>query len=277
MPLYRDFESASEIDAAYDLMRSVPDPVPLRAAREAASQRARQTLRCELGVSYGESDAETVDVFPPTATSAPVVVFIHGGYWRASSARDYSLAAVGPVARGAMVVVTNYGLCPDVSIDEITHHNRAAIAWTVRNAPRYGGDPARIVLVGHSAGGQQVARLIGEPGVRVGISISGLFDLTPLRHSFLQPLLRLDDALIASESPLFHVDRLPSSSPPLWVTVGSEEPREFLRQSKAYADARAEAGLTGGFEALGGANHYTAVMQLTDPESVVCKRIASLL
>lgn len=277
MPLYRDFTTPAAIDAAYDLSRSVPDPVPLRAAREAASVRARDTLRCELGVRFGPTEPEHVDVFPAASSNAPVVLFIHGGYWRASSARDYSLAALGPVARGAMVVVSNYALCPHVSIAEITRQSRAAVQWVVENAAGYGGDASRLVVVGHSAGGHQVARLVQTAGewIRGGVSVSGLFDLTPLRHSFLQPLLHLDDAMIEAESPLFHVDELAPSSPPLWITVGSEEPPEFLRQSRELAEARARAGLRGGHDELAGRNHYTAVMELADPDSALCDRVFS--
>ena len=140
-----------------------------------------------------------------------MLVYIHGGYWRALDKRDASFVAPPFVAAGALVVVPNYALCPAASIDEIVRQQRAALAWVWRHAAAHGGDPERIVVAGHSAGGHLAATMLATdwPGVDPGLpadlvkgalSLSGVFELEPLRHApFLAPDLQLDAA--AAEAP----------------------------------------------------------------------------
>ncbi|MEM7308762.1 MAG: alpha/beta hydrolase [Planctomycetota bacterium] len=278
-PLYRDFFSQAEIDAQYDVPRSVEDPAPYRALLASKSAQARGLGSARLGLRFGPTEAEYLDVYPAGA-DAPALLFVHGGYWRASSAREHAYAALGPLTRGVTVVITNYALCPDVDIAEITRQSRAAAAWVWSHAQELGIDRARIFAAGHSAGAQQVAMMLGETPSRAaelppsvlqgGVGISGIYDLRPLRHSFLQPALRLTEDSAARQSPLLH---LPSRSAPLLVTVGSEESDEFQRQSRDYAAARAGAELPGSFSIQGGRNHYTIAADLADPESSLCAEL----
>ncbi|MEQ8967846.1 MAG: alpha/beta hydrolase [Azospirillaceae bacterium] len=266
MRLYRDFASQEEIDREYDVESAVPDFPRYADVFVTESERARRELDAVLDVPFGPTRAEHLDIYPAAEPGAPVFVFIHGGYWRILSSKEFALVARGPVARGATVVVTNYALCPAVTISEITRQSRAAIAWIRHNIERYNGDPERVVVAGHSAGGQQVARLLATdwegdyalPGdvVKAGIAISGVFDLRPLPHSWLAPKLRLDHDTVMRESPQLDVRPCPS---PLVVTVGGDETPEFLRQSADYLAAWRAAGNDGRDFAQPGLNHFTAI------------------
>lgn len=283
MTLYRDFRSQEAIDAQYDLVRSVDDPAPLRRFNQVQSEAARERLDARLGLRFGPTLDEHLDVFPGEP-GGPILVFIHGGYWRSGTSQDYSLVALGPVARGVTVVVTNYALCPKVGIEEITRQSRAALAWVWTRAEDFGADRERIYVAGHSAGAQQVAMLLatnwaGEYGlprelIRGGLAISGVYDLRPLVHSFLQPKLQLTLRTVQGQSPLFN---LPAAAPELIVSVGADEPEEFVRQSREFAAAWTGAGLPGRYWEQAGKNHWTALAGMVDARSELCRALFELM
>ena len=158
--LYRDFATQEQIDAQYDTAIPVADRAAEMRHYQERSAHARATLPCRLGVPYGPTRAETLDIFPadsPDAAGAPVFVFIHGGYWRALSAADFSCVALGLAQRGITVVVPDYALCPAVTVDEIVRQMHAACAWVLRHIAEHGGDPQRVALGGSSAGGHLAA------------------------------------------------------------------------------------------------------------------------
>lgn len=281
--LYRQFDSQEAIDAEYQIERRVPAARDWLDFYSAASARARDELACELEVPFGPTLAETLDIFP-AGPRAPLLVFVHGGYWRRLSAREFSFVARGLVAAGVSVAVTNYALCPRVTIAEITRQSRAAIAWLYRHAAEYGVDPARIVVAGHSAGGHQVARLLqtaweadyGLPGdiIKGGYALSGLFDLAPLRWSWLQPMLQLDGDMVARESPCRH---LPQRAPPLIAEVGGAESDEFHRQSREFIDAWRAAGLAGEYRRLGDCHHFDLIASLDESDGELTRRVAAFV
>lgn len=282
--LYRDFATQDAIDEQYEIERTVDDPRPYGEFFVRESARARDDLECQLDVRFGPTVEETVDIFPAKDPNAPILTFIHGGYWRRLSSKEFSLVARGPVERGITTVVTNYTLCPKVTIPEITRQSRAVVSWLYQNADAFAGSRDRIFVSGHSAGGQQVARLletdwVGDYGlpedvIKGGFSISGLFDLRPLRYSWLQPMIQLDEKAIQEESPLFH---LPNRAPPLVASVGGDESEEFRRQSADYIDAWRGAGLEGSYSEQPGKNHYTAIAGLGDPASELCGEVAGFI
>lgn len=164
-----------------------------------------------------------------------------------------------------------------MSVAEITRQSRAAVAWIAHNIARYNGNPARLFVAGHSAGGHQVGMLaatdwVGEYGlpadvIKGGMPISGLFDLGPFRHSWLQPKLQLDADLIARQSPLLHI---PDTAPPLLVTLGGDESSEFHRQSADYVAAWRARGHRATQFAQPGKNHLTAIAGFEQPDSALC-------
>lgn len=276
--LYRNFDSQAQIDAQYNPSLALsPDEQPMQHF-DAQARRARSELRCVLDVPYGPTLEETLDIFPADVPNAPVFVFIHGGYWRALSSKDFSGVALGLHALGITTVVINYALCPFVSIDEITRQARSATAWVLRNIALHGGDPSRVAIGGHSAGAHlsamclqtQWARDYGlaQDPLAGAVVFSGLYDLAPLRYSYLQPMIQLDDGVVRRNSPAFSVR---PSTTPLWVTWGEAESSEFARQSQVYHEAWEAAGGKSLLLEQPGANHFSVIHGLEDPHSAVCQ------
>jgi arylformamidase len=283
-PLYRNFFTQAEFDAQYNPSLALPDPAAPGKHFVASAERARAALPGTLNVSYGPTLEETLDIFPAEQANAPVFVFIHGGYWRALSSKEFSGVALGLHALGITTVVINYALCPRVSIDEIVRQTRAALAWTLRNIAQYGGDPTRVAIGGHSAGGHLTAMalqtawaddygLAQDPFV-AAIPFSGLFDIEPLRYSYLQPQIQLDEGIIRRNSPAFSVRPCKT---PLWITWGGAESTEFARQSEIYHQAWQAAGNASELRAIPGANHFTVIGGLEDAQSEVCRWLAAKL
>jgi len=283
-PLYRAFSDQSDFDSQYNPSLGLSDPDAPECHYMAMAQQARCTLPCQLDVPYGPTLEETLDIFPAAQAKAPVFVFIHGGYWRALSSKTFSGAALGLQARGITTVVINYALCPHVTIDEIVRQTRAALAWTLRNIQHYGGDPARVAIGGHSAGGHLTAMALQtawaedyglpqDPFV-AALPFSGLFDIEPLRYSYLQPAIQLDDGIIRRNSPAFLVRPCKT---PLWITWGGAETSEFARQSAIYHQAWQAAGNSSELRAVPGADHFTVIGGLEDAKSEVCNWLAQKL
>lgn len=213
------------LDAQYNNRALVPDHARYfeRWARD--SRAAREQLTALLDVAYGHGPGETLDIFPARRRTdeplAPVLVFIHGGYWRSLDKSDHSFLAPAFVDKGTCVVVPNYALCPAVTIPDITLQMVQALAWVYRHIAVHGGDPRRISIVGHSAGGHLAAMLLAcewerhaddlpEDLINNALSISGVFDLEPLRHTpFLRDSLRLTPEQVRMASPAWLPKQLP--------------------------------------------------------------------
>ena len=280
-PLYRDFTTQAQIDEQYNASLRVTDPAAeLQHYRDAAA-RARATLRHTLDIPFGPTREETLDLCPADTPGAPVFVCIHGGYWRALSSKDFSGIALGLQPLGITAVVINYALCPVVTLDEITRQARAAVAWVLRRIDKHGGDPARIAIGGHSAGAHLTAMCLqtrwaddyGLPDdpLKAAVLVSGIYDIDPLRYSYLQPILQLDDGIIRRNSPMFGVRRC---STPAWMTWGGAETSEFARQAQTYHAVWQAAGNHSELSPQPGANHYSAIHGLDDPSSALCQWLA---
>ena len=282
--LYRDFSTQAQIDAQYNTSLNVSDePALIRHFLDQA-QVARATLPCVLDVPFGPTRAETLDIFTADRPNAPVFVFIHGGYWRALTSREFSGIALGLQARGITTVVINYALCPFVTLDEISRQARAAVAWTLRNIQNYGGDPGRVAIGGHSAGGHLTAMCLNTPWERdyglpqnplaAAILVSGLYDLHPLRYSYLQPMIQLNDGIIQRNSPAFLVR---PNSTPIWATWGGNETPEFARQSQIFHDAWIAAGNHSTLRAIADTNHFTVIRGFEQANSPITDWLAQHL
>ena len=260
------------LNAQYNNRALVPDYARHLARWAEASALSRSQSDCQLDLPYGDGAAEKLDVFVPPRPGAPVLVFVHGGYWRALDKSDVSFVAPVFTQAGAMVVVPNYALCPAVSVEHITLQLVRALQWVWHHAARYGGDPQRIVVAGHSAGGHLAAMLLScrwkqvaeeLPAQLVGgaLSISGLFDMEPLRHTpFLQTDLQLTPASVRRLSPAF----FPRPKGKLYATVGGAESDEFLRQNQLIRDVWGPTAVPV-CETLPGRNHFTVLESLVDP------------
>jgi arylformamidase len=263
------------LDAQYNNRARVAD-APLHLERWARSSReARDRLlpRQRLDVAYGQARGETLDIFPAAGPQAPVVVYVHGGYWRSLGKGDFSFVAPPFVARGAAVVVPDYALCPAVTIEDIALQMVKALAWTWRHAAEFGGDAGRIVVVGHSAGAhlaamlmscrwKQVADDLPATLIHGALAISGLYDLEPIRHTpFLQSDLRLTPSQVARLSPAFFPR---PKSGALQAVVGGSESEEFLRHNQLIRDVWGPTAVPV-CEAVTGFDHFSILDSLTEP------------
>ena len=274
--LYRNFDTQAQIDAQYNPSLALPAGSNPGEHYAAQAQAARSQLRCTLDVPYGPTVHETLDIFPADQPNAPVFIFIHGGYWRAFQSHDFHGVALGLQRQGITTVVVNYALAPRVSIDEITRQCRAAAAWTLRHIAQYGGDPTRVGIGGHSAGGHLTAMCLqtawaAEYGLpndpfKAALLFSGLYDIEPLRYSYLQPMIQLDDGIVRRNSPAFGVR---ACTTPIWITWGGNESSEFARQSSTYDTAWKQAGNRSELRAIAGADHFTVIHGLEQTDSEV--------
>jgi arylformamidase len=260
-------------DRMYNNRALVPAHPAFLARWTSESAAARAAGPCELDVAYGDGPAETLDIFPAPHAGAPVLVFIHGGYWRALDKKDHSFVGPAFTRDGACVVVPNYALCPAVTVPQIVMQVARAVAWTWHNIERYGGDARRIVVAGHSAGGQLAAMMLAclwqeldpalpRDAVRSALAISGLHDLDAImRTPFLQSDLRLDAEQVRLASPA----RLPAPRQgTLYAVAGGEESGEYHRQNgliqEAWGTRRVPV-----CELLPGLNHFSVLDALVDP------------
>ena len=208
----------------------------------------------------------------PADAAAPVLVYLHGGYWRALSKRDQAFVAPPFARAGALVVVPDYPLAPAVSIEHIVMQVAQAVAWTWRHARNYGGNPERIVVAGHSAGGHLATMMLAlqwpvfnpelpSDLVKGAVSLSGVFDLEPLRHApFLAPDLSLDERGARRLSPA----HMPAPQGPLIALVGGDESEEFLRQNRLIR-RRWGAKAVPVCETVPGRHHMNVLHDLADP------------
>lgn len=278
--LYREFETQAELDEQYDVESAVDDFGEYAEFFIGESEQAREDLTNHLDVPFGPTLAEHVDIFPAEEDDAPVLLFIHGGYWHSLSSKEFSFVARGPVSEGVTTVVLNYALCPDVTMDEIVRQSRAAVAWLSEHAEEYGGDSDQIYVSGHSAGGHLTAMLLATDWeddygksadiIKGGCAISGLFDLEPFPYTWLQPKLQLTWGQVRRNSPIRHI---PEEAPPLIVTYGGNEPSEMCRQSDDFLAAWEENGLEGEYLPQPDDNHFTAIDGFLDPDSPLCAAI----
>ncbi len=289
--LYRDFATQAQIDAEYNVAAAAKDAEGSMVRIRELTQEALGRDGWELDVAYGPTRAERLHVLradgqrtPTPLGPRPVLVFIHGGYWRGYAARDFALTALGPRAHGIDAVFVDYALAPAVSIDEITRECRAAVAWVHGHAAQWGGDPARIVVSGHSAGGHLTAMVLatdwaGDYGlpadvVAGGVPLSGVYDLRPLPYSYLAPALQLSRRTIETQSPLLTPVSTPG--PPRVVAWGGGETSEFVRQSREHVAHCERAGVDARGLSLGDDDHFEAVLELADPDSELTAAVVSL-
>lgn len=282
MPIYRDFDQET-LNREYSARDTVPDIEPFISEYARLSAEARETLDCRLDVAYGEHPDEVADVFPSSG-GAPILVYIHGGYWRMLSYKESSFMAPCFAAAGAAVVAVNYSLAPAASLDRIVSQCRAAVAWTWRNAREFGGDPDRMFVCGSSAGGHLTGMMVAgdwragaglpEDAIKGAVPLSGIHDLEPVRLSNVNDWAALDEDAARRNSPVRH---LPENGCPLIVSWGGSETSEFKRQSRLYAEAwKARGWQVDAFEHEK-RNHFDIVFDLCDGGSLLGRKVFDMM
>lgn len=260
-------------EAEYNIRDRHPDHGVFFEQYRELSEQARRTLPCKLDVAYGDRPKMTLDAFRAAKRDAPLLVFIHGGYWRALDKSDFSFPATALVPAGVSLVSLNYALAPAATLDEIVEQCRTAIAWLHGHAADLNADPARLYVSGHSAGGHLTAMMLatdwaarGLPAdaIKGGCAISGVFDLAPILKTSINDDVRLDADMAARNSPLLHV---PKAGAPLIAAVGDGETEAFLDQSRRFAEAWGARGMTAQYLPLEGFHHFDVVLELAKADS----------
>jgi arylformamidase len=259
------------LDSMYNNRELVRDYARHLREWSAASADAMRGGSRALDVRYGPGPNEHLDIFRADREKAPVLVFIHGGYWRMLDKKDHAFVAPPFTKEGVCVVVPNYALCPAVTIPEIVMQMVRALAWTWRHIEEHGGDRDRIVVAGHSAGGHLAAMMaaclwqvhdarLPADLVKGALSISGLHDLDPIMHTpFLQPTLQLTPKQVQMASPGYFP---PPASTKLFAVCGALESEEFHRQLTLIRDAWGEERVPV-CEMIAGCNHFSVLEAMT--------------
>jgi arylformamidase len=283
--VYRDFDQKA-LDREYSARDTVsPDSFEATIKKYSElSAHARATLTCRLDVSYGAHPDSLVDIFP-AGRGAPILLFVHGGYWRMLSQKESAFMAPAFAGRGVTTVTVNYSLAPKASLDEIVRQCRAALAWTYRRAPDFGADPERIVICGSSAGGHLVGMLLSAGWhdefkvptnvVKGACALSGIFDLEPIRLAEPNSWIKLDRESAQRNSPIHHIPK--SGGCPLIVSYGGNETAEFKRQTDEYAAAWRARGFKATHVEMNHTNHFDITLDLCSAGGKLTSAVLGLL
>ncbi|NEW87418.1 alpha/beta hydrolase [Rhodopseudomonas sp. WA056] len=264
--------SQSERDAAYDVVAAVKNSAELSAERNAASAQARARLRSVLDLAYGPRQNARIDLYPAARRDAPCLVFWHGGYWQKNSRELFAALVEGIVAHGWSVAIAGYSLAPEVTLTDIVAESRAALDWLAAHGAEH-GVAGPVVTSGWSAGGHLVAMTLDHPLVTAGLSIAGVFELGPLRDTFLNAALRLTDAEIATLSPL----RLPPVKKRLDLAYGTRELPALALDSRDLHARRDAAGAPGRLMPLPGHDHFSILVELRRPDGALVQAARALI
>jgi len=266
--------SPAWFDEQYDNRARIPGHPAILQHWADASARARERHPDMIEKAYGRAPRERLDVFPATAPGSPVLVYLHGGYWRALDKRSQSFVAPPFVDAGAMVVLPGYELCPAVTIEHIVLQATQALAWVYRHAQAYGGNPDHIVVAGHSAGGhlatmmlacewRTVAPDLPSNLVKAALSVSGLYELEPLRYA---PFLARDLGLTRASARRLSPAAMPAPRGSLVTIVGADESEEFRRQAALISKAWGPRVVIAA-ESVPERNHMDVLHEIADPDS----------
>jgi arylformamidase len=239
---------------------------------ERRSTEMRTRYSDHLDLRYGPRERNRID-FLKVAENGPMLVFIHGGYWQHRAKEMFALFAAGPMAHGINVALIGYTLAPDATLDEIVAEIHRALNFLGEQLPALGGDASRIVVSGWSAGGHLTAMALAHPQVKAGIGISGIYDLEPIRHSYLNVKLGLDDAMSRRNSPIMQAG---GAMKPLALVVGSAELPLLRKQTADFACHRARFGLPVTYEEIPGADHFTIMNEMASPTGQITTLIKEL-
>jgi arylformamidase len=281
--VFRQFDQAG-LDAAYNNRAHVPDHGDYFARWQKQSDAVRQALQHQPDLRYGRHPRQRLDYFPAAGKDAPLLVFIHGGYWQSLDHKMFGLLAAPFVKAGIAFAAMGYTLCPQIDMPGLAEQVREGIAWLWGRAGELGFDRERIFVSGHSAGGHLVALLaatdfaqrgLPRDALKGGLSLSGLYDLEPVRLAYVNAALQLDTETARRLSPQHHLPR--RDAMPLLLAVGAAELPEFVRQQSDYAAALKSAGLSSTAMELPGLHHFSVVDALGDAKHELHRAVARMI
>lgn len=253
------------------------------ARRAELADRARRLLHWVQDVPYGVSALERLDIYPAEVANAPVMIFVHGGYWQRFDKADVAFLAEAFVRSGVTLVTLNYNLCPSVSLDRIVEEVQAGCAWVWQHIGEYGGNRDRLFVSGNSAGGHLTAMMMATdwPGrdpalprdlLKGGLAISGIYDLEPLLYTSINRAVGLDLEVARRNSPVL---LQPASAAPLIIALGALESDEFHRQAGLLAQTWSTVSVPP--MAIEGCDHYSIPLELADPGTPLMRTALSLM
>ncbi|MEQ1612359.1 MAG: alpha/beta hydrolase [Hyphomicrobiaceae bacterium] len=259
------------LDAAYNNMAAVPDSAAMLASWVARSDALRAIQSSELDVAYGPLPRNRFDVFRCGEPSAPLLVFIHGGWWQRNSKEVFSCMAVGPMAQGFDVALLGYTLAPESRLTQIASEIHAGLDVLMAHQQSLAAT-TRCILSGWSAGGHLTALSLDHPAVHAGLSISGVFHLEPIRHSYINDKLGLDATEVTAMSPAL----LKPCGKPFALAYGLAELSELQRQSIDYGSHCTAHGSPASAYPLMGHNHFSILEELAIPKGALVTVISDL-
>ncbi len=262
--VYREF-TQSQLDWAYNNRDRVPDHGDLLEAYAEIGEEYVSAHDAHLDIAFGQADEELLDIYPAQNVEqpSPVLIYFHGGYWYSRHKDDFRFIAAGFTGAGITVVVVNYALIPSVDMAELVRQCQSSVAWVHTHVEAYGGDPNRLFVTGHSAGGHLTAMMFatewstfGVPATAIagGIALSGLYDLEPVRLTNMNEILQFDTDTVRHFSP---ATLRPTVHAPLVCAVGGDESSEFVRHNNMLVQPWSKDGILTETIVTPGLNHFS--------------------
>jgi acetyl esterase/lipase len=253
--------SREELDRGLNNGEAVAGSAEIIAGWDKRSAELRKRHAAHLDLRYGPRERNRID-FLRVRDGAPTLLFIHGGYWQGRAKENFTTFAEGAMAHGINVALTGYTLAPEATLDQIVAEIHAGIDFLTGELPTLGGDGKGIVVAGWSAGGHLTAMALSHARVRAGVAISGIYDLEPIRHSYLNVKLALDEAASQRNSPMMLAG---GPMKPLSLVVGSAELPLLRKQTADFAAHRVRYGLPVTYEEIPGADHFSIMDEMASP------------
>lgn len=283
--IWKSYDKAA-LDAQYFLRARVPGFQAYFDSYRVKSMATRDFFQGRLDIAYGDRDGQVLDIFPAHLERAPkgghpVHVFIHGGYWQSMAKSDFSYIAAGFFPAGVTTVIVDYPLAPKAGIDDIVASNRLALAWVWRNIAAFGGNPDRITVSGHSAGGHLTAMMmltdwralapdLPADLVKAGMAVSGIFELEPIRLCYLNDVLKMDAEAARRNAPMTLLEaRERAPDQPIVLTLGGDETDEYHRMTREFAALWTRKGGKASILDRPGLHHFDIVDELGQKGSVL--------
>jgi acetyl esterase/lipase len=264
--------SQQELDRGLNNGEAVAGSGEIVAAWDRRSSEVRKRYAAHLDLRYGPRERNRIDVLK-AGERAPTLLFIHGGYWQSRAKETFALFAEGPMAHGINVALIGYTLAPETSLERIVAEIHAGIDFLAAQLPALGGDGKGIVASGWSAGGHLTSMALSNPNVRAGMAISGIYDLEPIRHSYLNVKLGLDEAASRRNSPMKEAG---GPMKPLSLVVGGAELPLLRKQTADFAGHRANYGLPVTYEEITGTDHFSIMNEMASPTGRITTLIRQL-
>jgi arylformamidase len=260
-------------DAAYNNNLAVANSAALVERRNAASAAFRAAHPAGLDVPYGPAPRQRFDLFPVSSGTAPCLVFIHGGYWQRNTREDFACFAEGVLAHGWSMALPGYTLAPEATLTEIVGEITRALDWLAAEGRKHGVGAGPIIVSGWSAGGHLAAMALDHAKVVAGLAISCVYELVPIRDTYLDEKLQLTDAEIAALSPL----RLPAVRKPFAISYGTAELPALVEDSRNLHAHRIAANAPGALLPIAGADHFTILEELRRPDGELVRAALDLV